>query len=121
MSDKELTRNKKIVFEECGLRSKDKKSYNVHHVVEKSDIKRKLVPKSFPINERENLIPLPKDIHEELHDLMDNDHRYAGNIHTRVYLANMAFISELDLVPDRLYFTYPIQPRKCYTRYTSLG
>lgn len=107
MSDKELTRNKKIVFQECGLKSKDKKAYNVHHIIEKSDIKRKLVPKDFPINSRENLIPLPKDVHEELHDLMDNDHRYAGNIHTRVYLANMAFCGDLCDVPDRLYFTYP--------------
>jgi len=108
MSDKELDRNKKLVFQECGLKPKDKKSYNVHHVIEKSDIKRKLVPKDFPINERENLIPLPKDVHEELHDLMDNDHRYAGNIHTRVYLANMAFNQELDRVPEDIYLKDPM-------------
>jgi len=111
MSDKELDRNKKLVFQECGLKPKDKKTHNVHHIVEKSDIKRRLVPKSFPINERENLIPLPIIVHNELHDLMDNDHRFAGNIHTRVYLANMAFNAELDLVPSRLYLTNPIEVR----------
>jgi len=99
-------RNKKEVFKDCGLKPKDRK-HNCHHTYERNDVKRGYLPKDFPINDRFNLTPLPIIVHNELHDLMDNDHRFAGNIHTRVYLANMAFCGELDLVPDRIYFTYP--------------
>lgn len=102
MGERAYDRHRKEVFYECDLKPKNK-HYSCHHIIEKNDVKRGLVPPDFPINNRDNLIPLPNVIHKELHDIMDTYFR--TDISTRVYLANMAFIGELCDVPDRLYRT----------------
>lgn len=111
MKEKLYLSNRDLVFKECNLKSSNNK-YNCHHIIERNDKKRKLVPNDFPLNNRSNLIPLPITVHDDLHKLMDNDPYFKRNINTRVYLANMAFNGELDLVPDRIYFTDPIKTRK---------
>jgi len=100
-------RNKKEVFKECGLNSKDRK-HNCHHIFERSDLKYGYLPPDFPINDKQFLIPLVVREHNELHELMDNHPYFKRNMNTRVYLANMSFIGELQDVPDRLYFTDPM-------------
>ncbi len=104
MKESSLIRYKREVFKQCGLKTSDKR-YNIHHDIEKFDVKRGLVAPDFPVNNRHNLTPLPVDIHRELHEMMDNDPFFARDVTTRIYMANMAFINELDLVPDRFYRT----------------
>jgi len=94
--------------QELGIRSNDK-TINFHHIVNRSDYEKHRVPKDFPLNEESNIIPLNIRTHALLHWVDDN--YFHRDISTRVYLANMAFIGELDLAPDRLYFTDPIQRR----------
>lgn len=106
MKEKQYLSNRDLVFEQCHLKPSNRK-YNCHHIIERFDKKRKLVPSDFPLNNRSNLIPLPIEVHDQLHEIMDNDTYFKRNIHTRVYLANMAFNGELDLVPDRLYYSDP--------------
>ncbi len=93
---------KKELRKELGLSSKDKK-INFHHIIERRDKKEGRVPDDFPINNRQNITPLFIQSHEQLHFLDDN--YFHNDITTRVYLANMAFNEELDLVPDRFYRT----------------
>lgn len=102
-------RNKDEVFIDCGLKPKQK-GYNCHHIFNRSDKERHKLPNDFQINDRSNLIPLPIHTHEELHYL--DDHYFHKDISTRVYLANMAFNSELDLVPDRMYHVMPSVRKK---------
>jgi hypothetical protein len=107
MSERVYNHNKEQVFRDCGLIT-HKKGYNCHHIVERFDLKRHLIHPHFPVDHRSNLIPLPMETHEELHELMDNTPCFSRNINTRIYLANMAFIGELDLVPERLYLKDPM-------------
>jgi len=104
--EKDYLSNRVKVFNECDINPNDKR-FNCHHIYEKNDKKRHLLPKDFQINNRCNLIPLPIEIHNELHEIMDNTKEFKKNINTRVYLANMAFIGELDLIPQRLYYSDP--------------
>jgi hypothetical protein len=97
-------RNKDEVFIDCGLKPKQK-GFNCHHIFNRSDKERHKLPKDFQINNRSNLIPLPIHTHEELHWI--DDHYFHNDITTRVYLANMAFNQELDIVPDRFYRVTP--------------
>lgn len=93
---------------ELGISSRDK-TINFHHIINRSDYKKHRVPKNFPLNEESNIIPLKIRTHELLHFIDDN--YFHRDISTRVYLANMAFCEELDLVPDRMYYVVP-QVRK---------
>jgi len=95
---------KKELRKELNLSSKDKR-INFHHIVERRDKKEGRVPDTFPINNRSNLVPLLVGIHEHLHFL--DDKYFHNDIQTRVYLANMAFCEELDLVPDRMFRSNP--------------
>lgn len=105
MSSKEFYhQNKAEVFAECGLRPHEK-GYNCHHIINRSDVDRKKVSRTFPLDDKENLIPLLESTHELLHKI--DSLYFHKDITTRVYLANMAFIGELDLVPDRFYRCLP--------------
>jgi len=107
MKEKQYLSNRDEVFEECNLKTSNK-IYNCHHNVERFDKKRHLVPNDFELNNRRNLTPLKITVHDQLHELMDNDPYFKRNISTRIYLANMAFNGDLCDVPDRLYFTDPV-------------
>lgn len=89
---------------ELGISSRDK-TINFHHIINRSDYEKHRVPKNFPLNEESNIIPLKIRTHELLHFIDDN--YFHRDISTRVYLANMAFCEELDLVPDRFYRVTP--------------
>lgn len=96
--------NKDIVFHECHI--KKGKNYNTHHIFFRNDEKKHKLPPNFPINSRHNLIPLPVPIHEELHQIVDNEPQF-NDIQLRTYMANMAFNGELRDIPDRMYRTDP--------------
>jgi len=96
--------NRRLAFNECHLNKHDKKRINCHHIYFKSDERQ--LPQRFQINSLENLVPLPIETHKELHEMVEQ-RIYLRDISTRVYLANMAFNSELDLVPDRIYYSDP--------------
>lgn len=106
MSERVYHKNRTDVFKQCDLNPKDK-TYTCHHLIEKFDVKRGLVPKNYPINSRQNLVPLLADTHNDLHFMLDNIPRL-NRIDLRVYMGNMAFNNELDLVPDRLYYSNPL-------------
>ena len=93
-------------FVECGLKPNDKER-NCHHDYFRYDLKKHLIPRDFPINDRSNLTPLLKDIHEEMHWIIDNDVQYR-DIRLRKYMANMAFNEELDLIPSRKFYSDPL-------------
>lgn len=95
---------KTVLRKELGLDPNDK-SINFHHIIERQDKKDHLIPDDFPINNRSNLVPLPIDTHDTLHYI--DQHYFHNDISTRVYLANMAYNSELDLVPDRIFCVMP--------------
>jgi len=95
---------KKELRKELNLSSKDKR-INFHHIVERRDKKEGRLPDGFPINSRQNIVPLYIQTHEHLHFLDDN--YFHNDIQTRVYLSNMAFNEELDLVPDRMFRSNP--------------
>lgn len=97
--------NKELVFNECHVKRRDKHN-NCHHIFFRNDEKKHRLPPNFPINARQNLIPLPVPVHEELHQIIDSEPQFK-DINLRVYMANMAFIGELDLIPDRLYEVDP--------------
>ena len=104
---KELSKDtRREIFEECGVPySKRKTTHNVHHAVQKRDVRDGLVPKGFPINNRENLTVLPIPVHNELHKIIDNNPQYRNDIGLRVYFANMAWNGELDLIPEGMFRT----------------
>jgi len=110
MKDEVYHRNREEVFKQCGLKTSNK-TLNCHHIVERFDKKRKLVPDNFPINDRRNLIPLKITVHDKLHEIIEQEPYFRNNMSTRVYLANMAYCGDLCDVPDRLYFTDPIKTR----------
>lgn len=106
MSERVYHKNRKEVFKDCP--EKPYEQENCHHTYERNDKKRKLLPPNFPIDCRRNLVPLPIGYHNLLHEIMDNTKEFKRNIATRVYLANMAFNGELDLIPERLYLSNPL-------------
>lgn len=86
-------------FEQAGIKNpKRNPRYNIHHEIFKSDVKRGLVPKNFPLNDRHNLVPLPIEIHNELHELIAREPAFRDNIDCRIWLANYAYNGELDLL-----------------------
>lgn len=106
MGERAYDRNRSSVFQECGLKPSDKK-YNCHHIYERQDKKHKRLPKDFPIDNQTNLIPLARDTHADLHEIVENNPQYRKDISLRVYFANMAFNGELDLIPERGYQSFP--------------
>lgn len=87
------------VYEEAGIVQKKRNNrYNIHHCIFKSDVKRGLVPRHFPVNAKENLIPLPIIVHNELHELVERTPAYRNNIECRIWIANYAYNGELDLL-----------------------
>lgn len=106
---KELSKDtRREVFEECGVPySKRKSTHNVHHVIQKRDVRDRLVDKKFPVNDRSNLIVLPIKTHNQLHEIIDHDPMYVNDISLRVYFANMAYNDSLCDVPERLYRVMP--------------
>ena len=106
MSERVYHRHREEAFNSCPEHP-NKKEDNCHHIFERNDKKRKLLPPNFPVDSRQNLIPLPIGYHNLLHEIMDNTKEFKRNVATRVYLANMAFNGELDLIPDRLYLSDP--------------
>ena len=106
---KELSKDtRREIFEECGVPySKRKSTHKVHHVIQKRDVRDRLVPKNFPVNDRCNLIVLPIITHNQLHKIIDSNPEYANDISLRVYLANMAYNGDIQDIPDMLYRVKP--------------
>lgn len=104
---KELSKDtRREIFEECGVPySKRKSTHNVHHVIQKRDVRDRLVDKKFPVNDRSNLIVLPIITHNQLHEIIDSNPEYVNDISLRVYFANMAWNGELQDIPDRMFRT----------------
>lgn len=99
MKEKLSNQSRRDVFEQCGVPfGKRKSTHNIHHIVQKQDVKRGLVAKHFPVNSRCNLVVLPIPVHAELHDLIESTPAYRTNIDCRVWLANYAYNGELDLL-----------------------
>ena len=105
---KELSKDtRREIFEECGVPySKRKSTHNVHHVIQKRDVRDRLVPKNFPVNDRCNLIVLPIITHNQLHRIIDTVSMFRS-VDTRVYLANMAYNGDIQDIPDMLYRVKP--------------
>lgn len=97
---KELShRDRQEVFKQCNIDyQKRKTTHNVHHIIQKSDVKRGLVDKHFPVSNRSNLIVLPIIVHNELHRIIEDTPAFRNNIESRIWLANYAYNSELDLL-----------------------
>lgn len=104
---KELSKDtRREVFDECGVPySKRKSTHNVHHVIQKRDVRDRLVPKNFPVNDRSNLIVLPIITHNQLHKIIDSNPEYVNDISLRVYFANMAWNDELEDIPECMFRT----------------
>ena len=104
---KELSKDtRREIFEECGVPySKRKSTHNVHHVIQKRDVRDRLIPKNFPVNDRSNLIVLPIITHNQLHKIIDSNPEYANDISLRVYFTNMAWNGELQDIPERMFRT----------------
>ena len=102
-AEKQYNRNREIVFEEKGINPADK-NYNCHHIIFRSDVKKGLVPKDYPINAVENLMPLPIGRHDALHKYIETN-GLQNDISSRVNLAHLAEVGELDFYAD-------IQPRQ---------
>ena len=66
---KELSKDtRREIFEECGVPySKRKTTHNVHHIIQKRDVRDRLVGKKFPVNDMSNLVVLPIIVHNQLH------------------------------------------------------
>jgi len=106
MAERVYDRNRAEVFQDCGLKPSDKR-HNCHHSYERQDLKHHRLPPKFPINDTHNLVPLLREVHAELHEIVENDPRYRKDISLRVYFSNMAYNNELDLIPERGYQSFP--------------
>jgi hypothetical protein len=94
---KELShRDRQEVFKQCNIDyQKRKTTHNVHHIFFKADKRNNLLPKSFDVNARSNLIPLPIEVHNALHKLVEETPDFRNNIESRVWLANYAYNGDL--------------------------
>ena len=97
---KELShKDRQDVFKQCNIDyQKRKTTHNVHHIIQKSDIKRGLVDRHFPVNGRSNLVVLPIAVHNELHRIIEDTPAYRNCIESRIWIANYAYNDELDLL-----------------------
>lgn len=103
--EKNYLSNRVKVFNECNINPNNKR-FNCHHDYFRIDLRKHLLPNNFPINNTSNLTPLPIEIHDELHYIIENEVKYR-DIKLRKYMSNMAFIGELDLIPERIYYSDP--------------
>jgi len=94
MSERVYYNNRKEVFRQCDLNPNDT-DYDTHHIFTRLDVKKKLLPKDFKLHARENLIPLDRELHIQLHEIIKRE-EYRNDITSRVYLANLAFIDDLE-------------------------
>ena len=78
---------------------------NKHHIFFKKD--RVRLPRNFDLEDPSNKVKLPVSTHIELHTIVDRNPYLRNNLETRVYMANMAYNEELDLVPREIYFKMP--------------
>lgn len=106
-AEKQYNRNREIAFEQRGINPADK-NYNCHHIIFRSDVKKGLVAKDYPINAVDNLLPLPIERHNALHKYIQENH-LQNNIGCRVDLAHLAKVGELDHLA-------PIETRKANHR-----
>lgn len=88
---------KREVFIQCGL-SPGNKRHSIHHIFFQNDVKHGDADRHFPLNARFNLIPLPIEVHKELHDLVERTPAFKWNLDSRIWLANYAYNGELDLL-----------------------
>jgi len=97
---KELShKDRQDVFKQCNIDyQKRKTTHNVHHIIQKSDIKHGLVDRHFPVNGRSNLVVLPIAVHNELHRIIEDTPAYRNCIESRIWIANYAYNGELDLL-----------------------
>lgn len=86
--------NRYKVFKQCGINPHDTR-YNLHHVLQKEDVRRGLTPPDFDVNARSNLVPLKIEQHERLNQIINSCDFMRNDITNRVHLANLAFIEEL--------------------------
>lgn len=99
MKEKLSNKTRKEVFTDCGVVYKKRNGrYNIHHDIFKSDVKRRLVPRNFPVNEKRNLTPLPIEVHNELHKIVEETPAFRNNIECRKWLSNYAYNGDLDLI-----------------------
>ena len=69
--EREYNRNSARVREIYGI-AKDDKTYSMHHIVQRSDVRR--YPEiwgDFHVNQKSNLIPLKIRVHQKVHELID--------------------------------------------------
>lgn len=92
------------------------KEFNIHHIVFKNDKKTGLVPSSFSLNFESNKVKLPIGVHNELHAIVDSNPIFKKDVSTRVYLANMAYNGELDMIPENFYRVNPVELQKSNRR-----
>jgi len=97
---KELShKDRQDVFKQCNIDYQKRKTiHNVHYIIQKSDIKRGLVDRHFPVNGRSNLVVLPIAVHNELHRIIEDTPAYRNCIESRIWIANYAYNDELDLL-----------------------
>src|SRR5574344_979630 len=105
MSERVYHDNRTKTFKECNLNPHDKK-YTCHHIFQRSDKHRGLIPDNFNVDRVSNLIPLDIETHNDLHFMLDNIPSL-NRIDLRVYMGNMAFCGDLCDVPDRIYYSNP--------------
>jgi len=98
-AEKEYQRNRTIAFEQRGINPNDH-NYNCHHIYTREDKKRGLLPPDFNINAVENLLPILVTRHEELNRYMNNHPEVHDDISTRVDLARLAEVGELNHYAD---------------------
>ena len=105
MKEKLSHQARKDIFEQCGVEwGKRKTTHNVHHDYFRCDLKRHLIPSNFNIKDKNNLTVLPRQTHEKLHWIVENDIQYR-DIRLRKYMSNMAFNGDLDLIPQNIYYS----------------
>ena len=75
MSKERYHANRSRVFEIYGISEQDS-NYNTHHICFRRDAKRGRIFEGEDLDEKANLIPLPKDEHAELHAKIDKMEGY---------------------------------------------
>jgi len=103
--------NRQIAFEQRGIDPNDH-NYNCHHIYTREDKKRGLLPPDFDIDAVDNLLPILVVRHEALNKYMASHPEVHDDISTRVDLARMAEVGELDhFAPIEVRNT--TAPKKC--------
>jgi hypothetical protein len=88
-------KNREESFKRKGIDPRDKR-YNCHHILTREDKKRGRLPPDFDIDCVDNLMPILIERHNALNKYMELHPELYDDISTRVDLANLAEIGELD-------------------------